>query len=260
MRPSRSPSTSAAITRRLSSSLEALRERASEAGVFLDFDGSLSRIVARPELARPVEGAREALARLVGRFRVVAIVSGRPTAEVARLLRVPGLLYEGLYGMEDVAPAMPAGVVSHARSAAAAVQGAWVEDKGASVAVHYREAPDHEAARAALAHALEPVASEMGLEVVEGKMVLELVPAGRPRKGGTVERVAARYRLAGALFAGDDVADLDAFDSLDRLATAGLVAVKVAVRGEETPEALVRAADIVADGPEGLVELLRQIV
>lgn len=232
---------------------------AEEAGIFLDFDGSLSAIVARPEDAQPVEGAREALAALVGRFRVVAVISGRRSEEVAKLLNVPGLRYFGLYGMEEAAPELMAVVAPRIQAAAEAVPEAWVEDKGASIAVHYRQARDPPRARAELVAALAEVASSAGLEVVEGKMVVELVPAGRPRKGGAVERLVGENQLSAALFAGDDVADLDAFRALDGLADKGLLAIKVAVRGEETPGDLVDAADVVVDGPEGLVELLGQL-
>jgi trehalose 6-phosphate phosphatase len=74
-----------------------------------------------------------------------------------------------------------------------------------------------------------------------------------------VERLVGENQLSAALFAGDDVADLDAFRALDGLADKGLLAIKVAVRGEETPGDLVDAADVVVDGPEGLVELLGQL-
>jgi trehalose 6-phosphate phosphatase len=232
---------------------------AEEAGVFLDFDGSLSALVARPEDARPVDGAREALASFVGRYRVVAVISGRRSEEVAQLLDVPGLRYFGLYGMEEAAPELMAVVAPRVQAAAEAVPEAWVEDKGASIAVHYRQAPDPPRARAQLVAALQEVASSAGLEVVEGKMVVELVPAGRPRKGGAVERLVGENQLSAALFAGDDVADLDAFRALDELAEMGLLAVKVAVRGEETPRELLEAADVVVDGPRGLVELLGQL-
>jgi len=232
---------------------------AEEAGIFLDFDGSLSAIVARPEDAQPVEGAREALAALVGRFRVVAVISGRRSEEVAELLNVPGLRYFGLYGMEEAAPELMAVVAPRVQAVAEAVPEAWVEDKGASIAVHYRQARDPPRARAELVAALAEVASSAGLEVVEGKMVVELVPAGRPRKGGAVERLVGENQLSAALFAGDDVADLDAFRALDGLADKGLLAIKVAVRGEETPGDLVDSADVVVDGPEGLVELLGQL-
>lgn len=225
----------------------------------LDFDGSLAAIAARPEDARPVEGAREALAALIGRYRVVAILTGRRSEEVAGLVDVPGLRYYGLYGMEEAAPELLTAVASLAEAAAAAVPGAWVEDKRASIAVHYRQATDPAGARVALVRSLREVASSAGLEVVQGKMVVELVPAGRPRKGGAVERVVGEHALRAALFAGDDEADLDAFVALDRLGSNGLLAVKVAVRGDETPPSLLESADVVVEGPEGLVELLRQL-
>lgn len=232
---------------------------AEEAGILLDFDGSLSAIVARPEDARPVHGASEVLAALVVRYRVVAVISGRRSEEVAGLLSVPGLRYFGLYGLEEAAPELMAVVAPTVQSATAPVPEAWVEDKGASIAVHYRQAPDPARARALLVTALEEVASSAGLEVVEGKMVVELVPAGRPRKGGAVERLVGENHLSAALFAGDDIADLEAFRALDGLAGKGLLAVKVAVRGEETPRELLDAADVVVEGPNGLVELLRQL-
>jgi trehalose 6-phosphate phosphatase len=89
-------------------------------------------------------------------------------------------------------------------------------------------------------------------------MLVELVPAGRLQKGGAVERIVGENDLSAALFAGDDVADDEAFHMLDSLAEQGLLAVKVAVRGEDTPWALLDAAAVV-DGPTGLVELLRQL-
>jgi trehalose 6-phosphate phosphatase len=232
---------------------------AEEAGILLDFDGSLSAIVARPEDARPVEGAREVLAALVVRYRVVAVISGRRSDELAVLLDVPGLRHFGLYGLEEAAPELVAVVAPRVEAAAAAVPEAWVEDKGASIAVHYRQAPDPASARAQLIAPLGEVASSAGLELVEGKMVVELVPAGRPRKGGAVERIVGENDLTAALVAGDDVADVEAFHALDSLAERGLLAVKVAVRGEDTPRELLDAAAVVVDGPTGLVELLRQL-
>ena len=65
------------------------------------------------------------------------------------------------------------------------------------------------------------------------------------------------FRLEGALYAGDDFADLDAFAALDRLSTG--VSIKVAVSGPETPEGLIEAADMVVEGPRALVPLLREL-
>jgi trehalose 6-phosphate phosphatase len=217
----------------------------------------LAPIVARPELAEPEVGAREALMGVVGHFAVVAVVTGRRAEEVAALLSVPGLRYEGLYGLQGSAPELLLALLPQVERAAAMVPQAWVEDKGVSVAVHYRATPDPVRGRIALMAALEPVAADAGMTLVEGKMVLELVPADRPMKGGVVERIAGGSELQAVLYAGDDVADLDAFDAVDRLAAAGLATVKVAVRGDETPAGLIDAADVVVEGPAGLVALLR---
>ena len=65
--------------------LSSFRSHEGRAGVLLDFDGTLSPIVARPELARIRDGARDAIARLVGRYAVVAIVSGRTATSSAIL-------------------------------------------------------------------------------------------------------------------------------------------------------------------------------
>ncbi len=184
-------------------------------------------------------------------------MTGRRSEEVRALLPVEGLRLLGLYGLEGTSPGPGAPVVRDVELAAAIVPEAWVEDKGVSVAVHYRQAPDPVGARGTLLAALRGVASARGLDVVEGKMVIELLPPDRPLKGGAVERLAEELDLAAVLFAGDDVADLDAFDALDQLEREGLVTVRVAVRGEETPQALVEAADLVVDGPTGLLELLR---
>lgn len=222
----------------------------------LDFDGSLAEIVPRPELAAPVSGAGEVLAALVGRYRVVAIVTGRRSEELEERLPVTGLRVLGVYGLEGRRVSLP---LERARAAAGVVPEAWVEDKGATLAVHYRQAPDPVRAREALLEALAPVAREAGLELLEGKMVLELAPAGRARKGGAVLELARELDLQALLYAGDDVADLEAFEALDALEREGALVVRVAVEGPETPEPLVRAADVVVPGPDGLVELLARL-
>jgi trehalose 6-phosphate phosphatase len=242
--------------------LAAFRDHAATAGILLDFDGTLAEIVARPELAAPVDGARSLLEALVAGYALVGILTGRRAAEVEHhLAAVAGLRFFGLYGLEGVeTPALDRATIEAARTAATVVPEAWVEDKGGSLAVHYRQAADPPAARASLVPALEQVAGAAHLEVIEGKMVVELVPPGRPLKGGALERLRQEHGLEAILYAGDDLADVDAFESLDRLRASGTIAIKVAVRGAETPTELIAAADLVADRPSGLVELLRTLV
>jgi trehalose 6-phosphate phosphatase len=234
-----------------------LIERADRTAICLDFDGTLSPIVAKPELARIRDGARDAIARLVGRYAVVAIVSGRTGDQLRELVGVDGVRLAALYGLAEQVMPLPDAVLASVREVASSVPGARVEPKGGSVAVHYRAADDAVAARGLLESGLSPVALAAGLDLLRGKMVIELVPAGRPLKEGAVERIVEEERLDAVLYAGDDVADIRAFEALDRLADRGLRTVKVAVHGRETPLALSDAADVVVDGPAGLVTLLR---
>ena len=236
--------------------------RADHAGIFLDFDGSLSELAPTPDAAVASAGAAEALERLAARFSVVAIVSGRRAAEVQDRLGQPqGVRIFGLYGLEGLGDAVPHSaarpveeILPAVELVAAGVPGALVEPKASNLAVHYRLAPDAEAARLSLLDALRPLAEAAGLDVIEGKRVVELVPAGAPSKGDVIEREGAG--LKALLYAGDDLADLEAFAAVDRLAAYGAYAVKVAVASAGTPAGLLEAADVVVPGPAGLVELL----
>jgi trehalose 6-phosphate phosphatase len=251
------------VTRLLPPALAPLRDRPSASGLFLDFDGTLSEIVARPELARPVPGATELLRRAAATFALVAICSGRPANVVRRLLGVEdadGVEVFGLYGLAADAPAASGAVRSDVTRAADGVPGSWVEDKGPSLAVHYRGAADEAAAERELTRALRAVAGRHGLELLAGKRVLEVAPAGTPGKGSAVTAAMRRRELAACGYAGDDVADLGAFAALDVLARQGCSTAKIAVRGPETPQGLLDAADVVVDGPGGLLELLRALV
>jgi trehalose 6-phosphate phosphatase len=226
------------------------------AGILLDVDGTLSPIVERPELAELAARARPVLSHLVDRYRVVAAISGRTRDELEWLVDVAGVRLIGSYGL--AAGSVPAGVISAVLAAADEVDGAWMETKGATIAVHYRATPDTDAAGRLLEERLSALAVPARMALVPGKHVVELVPAGLPLKEGAVEGIIQDEGLRAALYAGDDLADLLAFEALDRARGDGRLehAVKVAVHGAETPDALVAAADVVVDGPEEMVELL----
>jgi trehalose 6-phosphate phosphatase len=133
-----------------------------------------------------------------------------------------------------------------------------METKGATIAVHYRATPDAVSAGRALEQRMGEIAAQAHMALLSGKHVVELVPAGFPLKEGAVERIIESDGLRAALYAGDDIADLLAFEALDRARANGRLelVVKVAVHGAETPEDLVDAADIVVEGVSEMVELL----
>jgi trehalose 6-phosphate phosphatase len=231
--------------------------RRDRAGVFLDLDGTLAPIVPTPDLARVLPEVPDLLARLAGKLAIVAIVSGRHSADIRSIVDVPGVAAVGTHGLEDEPP-MPDDVHRSIEEVAGAV-GAWVERKGAAVAVHFRGVADPLAAARAAEPALADVAAANGLELLGGKRILELMPAGRPRKGGAVERIVRERALEAAVFVGDDVGDLDAFAALARLRAEGVWTCAVIARGPETSAEVAAAADLVVDGPEGVVALLGRL-
>jgi trehalose 6-phosphate phosphatase len=246
--------------------LAPLRERPERAGVFFDFDGTLSAIVIDANEAEPLPGVADALGALAGRFRRVGVVSGRPAAFLIAHLGGRGIALSGLYGLEHVGPADEIVVddeverwrpiVSEAADRAEA--GGWpperVERKGLSVTVHYRGQPEREPAARAWA---ESESARTGLKVLEAKQSYELQPPVAADKGTALAEMARG--LDAVCFVGDDVGDLPAFDALDQMARDGAAVVRVAVASDEVPPELLSRADLVVEGPEGALDLLRSL-
>jgi trehalose 6-phosphate phosphatase len=219
--------------------------------LLFDVDGTLAPIVARPEDAVVPDKTRAELARLASAYALVACVSGRPGSEVERLVGVDGVAIVGEHGLE-LAP--DAGAWAD-RIAAFADGVDWpAERKPLSVSFHFRRADDEAAARAYLT-VVASAAEEVELVPRWGRMVLEVRPPVAADKGTAVRALVTRAAVRRGLYVGDDTTDLDAFEGLDELD----VGVRVAVDSGEAPPALLEAADLVVDGTEGVLELLRRL-
>jgi trehalose 6-phosphate phosphatase len=241
-------------------------DRPGDAAIMLDFDGVLAPIVDDPAAARPLDGTPDLLAALAGRYKVVGVVSGRPVSFLQPLLP-PGLVISGLYGLEVVEDGTR---TDHPHSGAwreviedvvrcsldRGPRGMVVETKGLSLTLHYRTHP--ELAQAVQGWATHQ-ATRSGLVYRSAKMSVELHPPIDADKGTAVESLARERQAAAACFVGDDVGDLAAFDALDRLATDGVRTLRVAVGSDEAAGELLRRADLVVDGPEAVVGLLRRL-
>ena len=219
--------------------------------ILLDVDGTLAPIVPRPEDARVPDETRGELARLASRYALVACVSGRPGADVERLVDVAGVAVVGEHGLELA----PEAELWADRIAAFASAVDWpAERKPLSVSFHFRRADDEAAARAYLTR-VEDAARAEGFVPRWGRMVLEVRPPVRADKGTAVAELVRRAAVAQGLYAGDDTTDLDAFAGLDGLE----LGVRVAVDSPEAPRALLEAADVVVEGTPGVLALLRAL-
>ena len=249
--------------------LDAIAADPEHALIASDFDGTLAAIVPEPADARGYPGAAQALMALAKTVGTVAIITGRPAAEAVALGgfgSIPGLIVLGHYGAErwqdgqvKAAPA-PAGIAAvrdalpAALAAAGAPEGTRIEDKGTALAVHTRQAADPQGTLEKLREPVARLAAEAGLAVEPGRFVLEIRPAGTDK--GTALRQLVRERGARCvLFCGDDLGDLAAFAAIRELRAEGVPGCAVASRSPESPQ-VAAAADLVVDGPAGVVALL----
>lgn len=230
----------------------AIAAEPARAALFLDVDGVLAPIVERPEDARVPAETRRELARLASDYALVACITGR-TADFAReVVGVDAVRYVGQHGLELQPEAR-----DYADRIHAFARGTGWEDlelKPLTAALHYRRAPDRDVARARLeeiAHA----ALEEELRPRWGRYVLEIVPPVDASKGTAVRALLHETGLRRALYAGDDVTDLDGFRALDGLDAA----VRVAVVSDEGPSELGTLADLLVGSTEAFFELLRRL-
>jgi trehalose 6-phosphate phosphatase len=202
------------------------------AALFLDLDGTLAPLAARPSEVGPDRRRSALLRALVARMNGrVAILSGRPLAEVDRILEGSVHTVAAVHGLDrrgqgaDHSPpsAHPAlsQVTAAFRALAATTPGLLVEDKGVSAALHYRLAP--EAAGAALALA-ERLAAQTGLGLQPGHMVIELRGPG-PDKGDSLRHFMQTPPFLGAIpiVVGDDLTDEPAFVAARSLGGLGVL-------------------------------------
>jgi trehalose-phosphatase len=232
--------------------LELLVADPSRAALFLDVDGVLAPIVERPEDARVPAETRAELERLASSYALVACVTGRVARRAQEIVGVDGIRYVGQHGLELEPDAAAWADRVHAFARARS----WpdVEAKPLTAAFHYRQAPDREAARERL-EAVAAEALEEGLRTKWGRYVLEVVPPVEASKGTAVRALLRESGLARALYAGDDVTDIDGFRALDGLEAA----VRVAVVSSEGPSELGVLADLVMGSTDAFLELLRRL-
>jgi trehalose 6-phosphate phosphatase len=197
--------------------------RLQDVAVLLDVDGTLLDFAPTPREVYVPTALRQTLARLYERSDgALAFVSGRPIGELDLLfspLQLPAIGGHGaelrpVAGVGPQKPRMPLLDSRVKRSFAAiadAGPGIIIEDKGYSLALHYRLAPEKE--RVVLA-AAKTIYEKLGLplELLSGKLMVEIKPSGF-NKGSAVRELMSFAPFAGRrpVFIGDDVTDLDAF-------------------------------------------------
>lgn len=237
-------------------------------GLFSDLDGTLSPIAPTAEAAQITPRNRELLAELTRQLPLVALISGRRAASLQNKVGLPGIVYIGNHGLEQwidgkTAVLPEAAAYSKALQAARAeleplmADGAYVEDKEATLSVHYRATKYP--SDFALVHAVQisNIAKRHGLELFTGKMVFEVRLPIHVDKGSAFRELVQEYKLDSAFFLGDDISDLHALQVARELRETKICeSWGIGVQSDEAPQELTEAADYLATGVVDVEALL----
>jgi trehalose-phosphatase len=254
------------------SPLSVLLEDPSKSALMSDVDGTLCRIVDRPDQARVPARARESLETLADHLALVACVTGRPSPVAREMVGAEKITYFGNHGLSYIKPGQdrPTVVIEGEEAERArnfirdndnpfwVTSKIRIEDKGPIQALHWRGAGHRteEMVRIIADHA-----QDAGLATHWGRKVLELRPPGMEGKAGAVDELLDGTEIDTVVFAGDDRTDYEAAVRLKKLADDGQLKslLLVAIDSEEGPPELVELADLVVAEPEEWIDLIENL-
>jgi trehalose 6-phosphate phosphatase len=203
----------------------------------------------------------------------VAVISGREVGDVRKLVGLPGIIYIGNHGLsrwEKGHTYIEPSVSSHLSTLHSIAEEArqlltmprlLFEEKGAGISIHYRSTPHPASAKRIVVSVLQDLARGTDVQVLEGRRVVELKPPVSVDKGTAIFELLCGRALGGAIYAGDDRTDLDAFTGLRRWSQQeDTRSLAVAVSSSEMPPELRGAADLFVDGVEGWADFLDALV
>lgn len=234
--------------------------RQTRVGLVTDVDGTISPIVDDPDAAQVTPRNRELLHSLRAHLTLVAVISGRTVTDVRNKVNVPGLVYIGNHGLEwwvnnrverspDVQQYRPAIEAALHLLQAEQVEGMFIENKDATLSVHYRTTPNPHTVETTFFPIVKRIATEHGLKVFKGRMVFELRPPIAINKGSAFRQIVEQYQLDAALYLGDDTTDADALTMARQLRQEGSChALGMAVLSEDTPDVVRESADLSLSG------------
>jgi trehalose 6-phosphate phosphatase len=238
-------------------------------GLVTDVDGTISWIAPTPDEAVVSPMCRRYLTALVDKLDLVAAISGRSLNEVMGMVGIEGLVYVGNHGLEAWSrgvPEMWPGSEQYVDTITTAIdviksmaniEGLFIENKGLTASIHYRNSPNTEAARSMILSAAESLTNAYNLKVTEGRMVVELRPNIDVNKGTALKSLIHKYSLSGVIYLGDDVTDVDAFEALH---DSGVNGIAIGVSSNEAPPQLYAKADFVIHGVSEVERFLGWLV
>lgn len=187
----------------------------------MDVDGTISPIVVHPEEAKIPTNIKKLLAELSANIFLVGVISGRTVEDIVHRVGISDLVYIGNHGFErwiNGESVIRPQVAQFRLALEAAMEdirllpelraGMYIEDKGATISIHYRQSKLKKFVNEKVKPKIQAVAKRHQLVFSEGRMVFELRPPIKINKGTAFEKIVEEHKLDAALYIGDDITDI----------------------------------------------------
>lgn len=228
-----------------------------QTGIITDIDGTISKIAPTPDKAVIEPLIKYLLLKIVDKFRLVAVVSGRSVYDARDMLNIEGILYVGNHGLEylkdgklyiepevkKILPKIKNIVNKIENNKICNIPGIIFEDKGLCFSIHYRGCEDGENTKRIILEYLKNFESE-SLKITEGRKLVELRPLITFNKGSILEKIVRDNNLKKVIYLGDDITDVDAFDKIKEMLSSNEIdGIAIAVKSDEVPSYVSDHAD-----------------
>jgi trehalose 6-phosphate phosphatase len=242
-------------------------------GLITDIDGTIAPTIPNILQAEITESNRHYLAELANKLALVAVVSGRQSREVKDMVGLADVVCIGHYGMEwwdnnqtimypDVKVYLPSiRAVAKELEILRSIDGLIIQDKLATISIHYNLTSKPDIVKKRILELLSKSPNVKNICIMEEKMNIGIVPPVAIDKGTAVANLIRQHKLRGAIFLGDDIADVPAFRAI-RLArqNTDFDGLAILVIGKDTRQDIVNEADFTLNGVQEAEVLLKWLV
>lgn len=238
-------------------------------GLMTDIDGTIGFINPDPAKARVSPVCLHYLSLLSKRLKPIAVISGRPVVQMRDMTGIEDLVYIGNHGFErwvNGEVRLCHGAEQYATLIATTlrdlkaqldIEGVIPENKGATASIHFRLSRNHEVARRQILAALTNYHRAKELWIRQGRVAIELFPRAEINKGVAVGDLLREYKLRSAIYLGDDLTDVDAFQAIHNARSSAFQGLCIGVIDEETAPVVEEEADFTLNGVSEVERFLK---
>ena len=243
--------------------------------IITDIDGTISTITPLPHQAVLTSDMKGILNEIQQKYKLLAIITGRSLEDALKMINIPGVLYIGNHGMEyqrnneiktdkkilNYIPQINNLHEDLKQESNIKIPGIIIENKNTSISIHYRSTKDPQKVRKIIIDTLKNIKTIKGLQIKEGKKIIELRPPTGNDKGKIINKIVKNYGANQLVYLGDDVTDVDAFKKISKLNNQKRIeGTTIIVQSNETPEFVKNSAEYYVDGVEDVKNFFKWLL